>query len=39
MNKKNKKDNKVVDNTKKTGYTVHDLVKKFGKEHSKKNKK
>jgi len=36
---KNKKDKKVVDNTKKTGYTVHDLVNKFSKESSKKKGK
>jgi len=38
MIKKNNKEKKVVDNTKKTGYTVLDLVKKFGKENSKKGK-
>ncbi len=38
MNKRNK-DKKVIDNAKKTGYTVHDLVKKFSKENSKKKGK
>ncbi len=39
MSKKDKKDKKVVDNNKHTGYTVEDLLKKFGKEYSKKKGK
>jgi hypothetical protein len=39
MNKEDKKDKKVVDNNKKTVYTVYDLVKKYNKENSKKKGK